>query len=99
MAAPVAQGSGISIEVELCINMVARHPKLKNPTVVVITDRNELDGQLFEGHFPQPAAGRVASLGAEEAELLGVRAAGHVKQLWSFPASPANGFRGPDPSP
>ena len=43
------QGSGKSMEMELYANMVARHPKLKNPTVVVITDRNELDGQLFEG--------------------------------------------------
>lgn len=43
------QGSGKSMEMELYANLVARHPKLKNPTVVVITDRNELDGQLFEG--------------------------------------------------
>jgi type I restriction enzyme R subunit len=43
------QGSGKSMEMELYTNLVARHPKLKNPTVVVITDRNELDGQLFEG--------------------------------------------------
>ncbi|MGJ9372526.1 type I restriction endonuclease subunit R [Nesterenkonia sp. CF4.4] len=42
------QGSGKSMEMELYANLVARHPKLKNPTVVVITDRNELDGQLFE---------------------------------------------------
>jgi type I restriction enzyme R subunit len=43
------QGSGKSMEMELYTNLVARHSKLKNPTVVVITDRNELDGQLFEG--------------------------------------------------
>ena len=41
------QGSGKSMEMELYSNLVALHPKLKNPTVVVITDRNELDGQLF----------------------------------------------------
>ena len=41
------QGSGKSMEMELYTNLVSRHPKLKNPTVVVITDRNELDGQLF----------------------------------------------------
>ena len=33
-------------------------PSCKNPTVVVITDRNELDGQLFEGFDRQPAAAR-----------------------------------------
>ncbi|MEO8221821.1 MAG: type I restriction endonuclease subunit R [Specibacter sp.] len=42
------QGSGKSMEMELYTNRVIRHPRLKNPTVVVITDRNELDGQLFE---------------------------------------------------
>jgi type I restriction enzyme R subunit len=41
------QGSGKSMEMELYANMVSRHPKLKNPTVIVVTDRNELDGQLF----------------------------------------------------
>jgi type I restriction enzyme R subunit len=41
------QGSGKSMEMELYVNLVTRHPKLKNPTVIVVTDRNELDGQLF----------------------------------------------------
>ena len=41
------QGSGKSMEMELYTNIVSRHPKLKNPTVIVVTDRNELDGQLF----------------------------------------------------
>ena len=34
--------SGKSMEMELYTNLVTRHPKLKNPTVVVITDRTEL---------------------------------------------------------
>ncbi|MGW4017753.1 type I restriction endonuclease subunit R [Rhodococcus ruber] len=42
------QGSGKSMEMELYANQVIRHPRLANPTVVVITDRNELDGQLYE---------------------------------------------------
>src|SRR5665811_536735 len=42
------QGSGKSMEMELYANLVSRHPKLLNPTIVVITDRNELDGQLYE---------------------------------------------------
>jgi len=41
------QGSGKSMEMELYANLVLRHPKLLNPTIVVITDRKELDGQLF----------------------------------------------------
>ncbi|RFA15332.1 DEAD/DEAH box helicase [Subtercola boreus] len=42
------QGSGKSMEMELYTNLVGRNSALKNPTVVVITDRNELDGQLYE---------------------------------------------------
>ncbi|MGH3799198.1 MAG: type I restriction endonuclease subunit R [Pseudonocardiaceae bacterium] len=42
------QGSGKSMEMELYANKISQHPKLKNPTIVVITDRKELDGQLFD---------------------------------------------------
>ena len=42
------QGSGKSMEMELYANLVISHPQLFNPTIVVITDRNELDGQLFD---------------------------------------------------
>lgn len=42
------QGSGKSMEMELYANLVSRHPKLANPTIIVVTDRNELDGQLFQ---------------------------------------------------
>ena len=42
------QGSGKSMEMELYVNLVSLHHKLKNPTIIVVTDRNELDGQLFE---------------------------------------------------
>jgi type I restriction enzyme R subunit len=42
------QGSGKSMEMELYTNLVIRAPKLLNPTVIVITDRTELDGQLYQ---------------------------------------------------
>lgn len=42
------QGSGKSMEMELYTHAVQRHPKLLNPTIVVVTDRTELDGQLFD---------------------------------------------------
>jgi type I restriction enzyme R subunit len=42
------QGSGKSMEMELYTHYVQRHPALKNPTVVVVTDRTELDGQLYD---------------------------------------------------
>jgi len=42
------QGSGKSMEMELYANQVLRHPRLANPTIVVVTDRTELDGQLYQ---------------------------------------------------
>ncbi|MGQ4618106.1 HsdR family type I site-specific deoxyribonuclease [Nocardia sp. R7R-8] len=42
------QGSGKSMEMELYTHLISTRPELKNPTVVLVTDRNELDGQLFE---------------------------------------------------
>lgn len=41
------QGSGKSLEMELFAHQIAIHPSLGNPTIVVITDRTDLDDQLF----------------------------------------------------
>ncbi|MEV4354069.1 type I restriction endonuclease subunit R [Nonomuraea sp. NPDC049625] len=43
------QGSGKSLEMELYSGQVLRHKSLGNPTIVVITDRTDLDDQLFQG--------------------------------------------------
>lgn len=43
------QGSGKSMEMELYTASVMRHPVLKNPTILVVTDRTELDSQLYSG--------------------------------------------------
>lgn len=42
------QGSGKSMEMESYAHLIGIQPKLLNPTIVVITDRTELDSQLFE---------------------------------------------------
>ncbi|WP_036284225.1 type I restriction endonuclease subunit R [Microbacterium luticocti] len=42
------QGSGKSMEMELYANLVSRRHELRNPTLIVVTDRNELDGQLYQ---------------------------------------------------
>ncbi len=42
------QGSGKSMEMELYAAAIHREPALGNPTLIVITDRKELDGQLFD---------------------------------------------------
>jgi type I restriction enzyme, R subunit len=61
------QGSGKSITMTCFAARVMQEPRLENPTIVVITDRNDLDGQLL-GVFslsqdllreqPQPAYSR-----------------------------------------
>ncbi|MEK9725267.1 MAG: HsdR family type I site-specific deoxyribonuclease, partial [Rhodospirillaceae bacterium] len=44
------QGSGKSISMAFYTGKLILAPEMENPTVVVITDRNDLDGQLF-GQF------------------------------------------------
>ena len=41
------QGSGKSLLMAFYAGQIIAHPAMKNPTVVVITDRNDLDDQLF----------------------------------------------------
>ena len=41
------QGSGKSLTMAFYAGAIARHPAMENPTVVVLTDRNDLDDQLF----------------------------------------------------
>src|SRR5207253_6257043 len=41
------QGSGKSLTMAFYAGRVILHPKMENPTIVVITDRNDLDDQLF----------------------------------------------------
>ncbi len=41
------QGSGKSLSMTFYAGKVVRHPDMGNPTLVIITDRNDLDDQLF----------------------------------------------------
>lgn len=42
------QGSGKSLSMVFFAGKLARHPQMANPTIVVLTDRNDLDDQLLE---------------------------------------------------
>jgi type I restriction enzyme R subunit len=42
------QGAGKSIEMVCSSSVLLMEPELSNPTLVLVTDRNDLDGQLFE---------------------------------------------------
>jgi type I restriction enzyme R subunit len=48
------QGSGKSFSMLFFAARVVRHPAMQNPTLVVLTDRNDLDDQLF-GQFQRCA--------------------------------------------
>ena len=61
------QGSGKSFSMLFFAARVVRHPAMQNPTLVVLTDRNDLDDQLFGqfqrcsdilGQTPAQAGGR-----------------------------------------
>ncbi len=41
------QGAGKSLSMTFYAGRIVLHPAMENPTIVVITDRNDLDGQLF----------------------------------------------------
>ena len=41
------QGSGKSLTMAFYAGKIVRHPAMHNPTLVVLTDRNDLDDQLF----------------------------------------------------
>lgn len=70
------QGSGKSLEMLFYTGKVARHPAMENPTVVVLTDRNDLDDQLFDEVF----AG--AKVGAPLPEVpVQAESREHLKQL------------------
>ncbi len=41
------QGSGKSLLMAFYAGQIVKHPEMQNPTLVVLTDRNDLDDQLF----------------------------------------------------
>jgi type I restriction enzyme, R subunit len=76
------QGSGKSLLMAFLAGMLAHHEDLRNPTLVVLTDRNDLDNQLF-ATFSRCAelfgqAPRQVSEVAELRQLLDVQAGGVV---------------------
>ena len=75
------QGSGKSLTMLMLAGALIREPHLANPTVVMITDRNDLDDQLFDTFAAGRALLRQAPVQAESREQLKAlldRAAGGV---------------------
>jgi type I restriction enzyme R subunit len=75
------QGSGKSLTMLMLAGVLIREPRLTNPTVVMITDRNDLDDQLFDTFARGRALLRqapVQAAGREHLQELLDRAAGGV---------------------
>lgn len=75
------QGSGKSLTMLMLAGALVREPRLANPTVVMISDRNDLDDQLFETFAAGRALLRQAPVQADSREQLKTlldRAAGGV---------------------
>jgi type I restriction enzyme R subunit len=79
------QGSGKSLEMLFYTGKIARHPAMENPTVVVLTDRNDLDDQLFDETFaasrpgaPLPEAPVQAESRDDLKKLLAARQSGGI---------------------
>ncbi|MFQ6226276.1 type I restriction endonuclease subunit R [Nocardia sp. NPDC002869] len=79
------QGSGKSLEMAYYTGKVMRDPGMENPTVVVLTDRNDLDDQLLDETFasskvgsPLPEAPVQADSRAHLKELLAGRESGGI---------------------
>jgi len=43
-----AQGAGKSLEMVFYVGKLLRIPELNNPTILILTDRNDLDNQIYE---------------------------------------------------
>jgi type I restriction enzyme R subunit len=76
------QGSGKSLEMLFTVAKLMTHPAMANPTVVVITDRNDLDDQLFDEVFAPARTLPETPVQAESRDnlrqLLSVRASGGI---------------------
>ncbi|MXW27102.1 MAG: type I restriction endonuclease subunit R [Dehalococcoidia bacterium] len=64
------QGSGKSLTMLMLAGALIREPRLTNPTVVMITDRNDLDDQLFDTFAAGRALLRQAPVQADSREQL-----------------------------
>ena len=79
------QGSGKSYEMLWYAGRIMRDPAMENPTLVVLTDRNDLDDQLFDDTFasslpgaPLPESPVQVESRAQLKELLGGRQSGGI---------------------
>ena len=64
------QGSGKSLIALFYVCLLRERPELENPTVVIVADRNDLDGQMFETFAACPVPLRTEPRQAQEVDDL-----------------------------
>src|SRR5690606_27354406 len=64
------QGSGKSLTMLMLAGALIREPAMENPTIVMVTDRNDLDDQLFDTFAQERALLRQKPIQAESREHL-----------------------------
>jgi type I restriction enzyme, R subunit len=64
------QGSGKSISMACFVAKLTQQPEMENPTIVVVTDRNDLDGQLYQTFVNTRSLLRVTPKQAEDRDEL-----------------------------
>lgn len=64
------QGSGKSLTMVILAQLIAAHPQIKNPKILLVTDRVDLDDQITETFKKCEAPVEQASTGIHLAELL-----------------------------
>ena len=88
------QGSGKSLLALFYVMALRDRPEFKNPTVVLVTDRNDLDGQLFETFADSRWSLRAVPAQADSREDLRDKISGSRQAASSSPRS-TNSHRKP----
>jgi type I restriction enzyme, R subunit len=70
------QGSGKSISMVCFTGKLVQQPEMQNPTIVIVTDRNDLDGQLFQTFMGAKSLLKEAPRRAEDRDQLRALLAG-----------------------
>jgi len=73
-----SQGAGKSLEMVFYVMKLLRLPELENPTILILTDRNDLDDQIYEKFCAIDREHGVSPIQAETIE--------HLKELLRTPA-------------
>lgn len=72
------QGSGKSISMCCYAGKLLQRPEMNNPTFVIVTDRNDLDGQLYQTFCSAQALLKQTPVQADDREMLREVLAGRV---------------------